>query len=128
MNKSQSLLLKLASKFGKKYAQSLTQQSIQQALLNAASFGKNVHGIINFMDQLKRDQANMTIVVSKDGRNVSVSEPTLEPSSVAANYTGLSKQIKDYLEKYIELFPKDEDSVDLVLRYNGISPNEYAQK
>lgn len=127
MKKSQAILLKLANKFGHKYA-SAARDHIQQAVANAASWGQKTHGIMDFPNQLKRDQATLSITVSKNGNTVTVSEPIVNPPTVAGNYAGLPNQIKAYLEKYLDLFPKDEDNTNLVLEYTGVSPDGVAQR
>lgn len=111
MKKSQSNLLKLASKFGGKYAQS---QTLQQIIEAAAGWGEqSANGIMNFPAQLQKDQAGLTINVTisdkmMGGRSVEVSPPSVEPSTVAANYAKLPGQIKAYLEKHISNFPQIE--------------------
>ena len=119
MKKSQALLLKLAAKFQTKYAQSAVEEQIKSTIANAASWGPQVHGIMNFPEQLKKDQADMTLRVSKRGHTITVDPPMLNPASVYFNYAELPNQIKSYLEKYIEVFPVDTGDVDLVLNYSG---------
>jgi hypothetical protein len=111
-------LFKTADKFMVKYAG--TQEEIQKDVANAAAWGKNVHGIMNFPEQLKKDQATLTIAVSKRGDTITVGSPMVYPSSVAGNYAELPGEIKAYLEKYIELFSKNESNVDIVLSYSGL--------
>lgn len=110
MKKSQSLLLKLAHKFQDKYAQD--GQTLQQIIEAAAGYGeKSANGIMNFPAQLKADQADMTINVTKNtgmlgGFSFEVSPPQLDPAQVAANYARLPEQIKNYLEKHGNSFPQ----------------------
>lgn len=121
MKKSQALLLKLANKFQDKYAQS---QDLQQIIENAAGYGeKSVNGIMNFPAQLKADQADLSINVTISGGmlgglNVEVSQPTLNPPQVAANYARLPEQIKKYLEKHISNFPQVPQGTT-TLSYSG---------
>ncbi len=89
-------LLKLAGIFQYKYA----IQSLQEAVQNAASWGPQTHGIMNFPEQLKKDQATLSLTVSKSGKEFTVSQPVVNPSTVAQNYAALPGQIKKYLEKY----------------------------
>lgn len=123
MKKSQALLLKLANKFQDKYAQS---QDLQQIIENAAGYGeKSVNGIMNFPAQLKADQADLSINVTISGGmlgglNVEVSQPTLNPPQVAANYARLPEQIKKYLEKHISNFPQVPQGTT-TLSYSGRS-------
>lgn len=122
MKKSQAQLLKLASKFQNKYAQSAVQDTIQQAVSSAASWGQKTHGIMNFPEQLKKDQASLSMNVSKSGKTITVSPPTVNPGEYAPNYSSLPMQVKSYLEKYLELFPKDVGDVELTLQYSGQTP------
>lgn len=108
MKKSQALLLKLSKTFGKKYAQ--INQSLQQIIENAASWGENsANGIMNFPAQLKKDQADMTINITISSGtlrdyNVDVSQPIIDPAQFSANYQNVPEQIKNYLEKHIADF------------------------
>ena len=120
MKKSQELLLKLASKFQTKYASS-TEDDIKRDIANAAAWGPEVHGIMNFPEQLVKDQATMTITVSKRGRTITVGTPQLNPASVYFTYAELPGQIKNYLEKYPELFPSDAGDMDMSFTYSGVS-------
>lgn len=109
MKKSQQQLLKLATKFGLKYAQG---QSLQEIIQNAASYGESsANGIMNFPAQLKKDQADMSINVTISsgtlgGANVDVSQPNVQPSEFAGNYTKVPDQIKNYLERHVKDFPQ----------------------
>lgn len=110
MKKSQALLLKLAHKFQDKYAQD--GQTLQQIIEAAAGSGeKSENGIMNFPAQLKADQADMTINVTKSsaflgGFDFEVSPPTLDPPQVAAKYAALPAQIKKYLDRHGKYFPQ----------------------
>ena len=121
MKKSQALLIKLANKFKNKYAQS---QDLQTIISNAASYGeKSANGIMNFPAQLKTDQADLSINVTISsgtlgGFNVEVSQPTVTPPQVAANYARLPEQIKRYLEKHISNFPQVPQGTT-TLSYSG---------
>lgn len=122
MKKSQALLLKLAAKFQDKYAQD--GQTLQQIIENAASYGeKSANGIMNFPAQLKADQADLSINVTKSssmmgGYNVEVSQPIVEPAQVAAKYARLPEQIKKYLDKHISNFPQIPEGTS-TLNFSG---------
>lgn len=109
MKFSQARLLKLADKFGNKYAQS---QTLQQIIEAAAGWGeKSANGIMNFPAMLKQDQADLSISVTVEtgfmgSWKVSVSAPVVDPSQFASKYAALSKQIETYLNKHISNFPQ----------------------
>jgi|SRR6185369_6827583 len=125
MKKSQALLLKLAAKFQDKYAQD--GQTLQQIIENAASYGeKSANGIMNFPAQLKADQADLSINVTKStgmmgGFNVEVSQPIVEPAQHAPKYARLPEQIKKYLDKHISSFPQIPEGTS-TLNYSGKTP------
>lgn len=129
MKKSQSNLLKLASKFGGKYAQS---QTLQQIIEAAAGWGEqSANGIMNFPAQLQKDQAGLSISVTVSdkmmgGRGVEVSTPAVEPSQFASNYAKLPGQIKAYLEKHIANFPQIETGTT-VLKWPAPASSGVAQ-
>ena len=124
MKKSQALLLKLAHKFQDKYAQD--GQTLQQIIENAAGYGeKSANGIMNFPAQLKADQADLSINVTKSsammgGFNIEVSPPTVDPAQFAPKYARLPEQIKKYLEKHISNFPQVPEGTS-TLTYSGKS-------
>lgn len=126
MKKYQAQLLKLASKFGNKYAQS---QDLKQIIENAAGGGQSsANGIMNFMDQLKKDQAilYMTVTISNDtfgGRSAKVGQPLTDPREVAGNYASLSGQIEKYLDKHLATFPQVQ-SGDTTLTFSGKTEGE----
>lgn len=125
MKKSQALLIKLANKFQNKYAQE--SQTLQQIIENAASYGESsANGIMNFPAQLRKDQADLslTITVSSGmmgGKSVEVSNPTVEPSQFATNYTKLPAQIKKYLDRHIADFPQISEGT-VTLNWSGKAP------
>jgi len=121
MKNSQFNLLKLAYKFGNKYAQT---QTLQQIIENAASYGeKSDNGIINFPAQLKKDQADLTLIVTissgiMGGKTVIVSRPIITPESHSMNYAKVSDQIKKYLDKHLSSFPQIEEGT-MTLEFSG---------
>jgi hypothetical protein len=119
MKKYQQLLLKLASKFQIKYAGTQEEEDIKNDLAAAAGWAPRF-GIMNFPDQLKKDQATMTISVSKRGHTITVGAPQLNPSDVYFTYADLPNQIKAYLEKYPELFSSDAGDMDMTFTYTGV--------
>lgn len=97
MKKSQLQLLKLATKFQTKYAQT---QTLKQIIENAASYGQqSANGIMNFIQMLKQDQASLAINVTISGNNATVSSPTVTPGDKAPNYSRLPEQIEKYLNR-----------------------------
>jgi hypothetical protein len=114
-------LIRVAKSFANKYAQS---QSLQQIIENAAGYGeKSPNGIMNFPAQLKKDQADLSILVTVDtgmmgGFNVVVYPPTVDPPQYAQNYAVLPAQIKKYLERHIKDFPQVPMGIS-TLRYSG---------
>lgn len=125
MKNSTFNILKLAAKLRNKYAidandmKGEIQQQIQSTIENASTAPNS--GIMPFMNMLKEDGASLAINVKRDGNTISVSAPSVQPGNVAGRYADLPNQIKNYLQKNIELFPskRNEDSVDyddLVIR------------
>lgn len=129
MKKYEQQLQKLASKFQSKYAQS---QNLQDIILNAASYGEtSANGIMNFLQQLKRDQADMyiTVVISSGmmgGRSAEVYPPKLDPVEVAGKYAKLPEQIKNYLNKHLSSFPQIPEGTS-TLTFSGKSEGGIAQ-
>jgi hypothetical protein len=125
MKKSQALLLKLADKFQNKYAQE--SQTLQQIIENAASYGESsANGIMNFPAQLRKDQADLSLTITissgmMGGKSVEVSNPTVEPSQFATNYTKLPAQIKKYLDRHIADFPQISEGT-VTLNWSGKTP------
>lgn len=130
MKKYEQQLQKLASKFHFKYAQS---QSLQDIISSAASYGeKSANGIMNFLEQLKRDQADMyiTVVISSGmmgGRSAEVYPPKLDPAEVAGKYAKLPEQIKNYLNKHLSNFPQIPEG-STVLNFSGKTEGDAAQR
>jgi len=124
MKKAELQLLKVASKFQKKYGQS---QSLQEILSNAAGYGeKSANGIMNFPAQLKKDQADLSFSVTIStstfgGYDVDVSTPTVDPPEFAGNYARLPEQVKKYLDRNIKFFPQIPPGTT-ALSYSGKSP------
>ena len=102
-------LIRLAQKLSNKYAQA---QTLKEIIENAAGFGENsANGIMNFPDQLEKDDAGLTIVVTITqnpwgSKKVSVGPANVDPIEAAGNYVKLPEQIKKYLEKNINSFPQ----------------------
>ena len=104
------------------------RRSIQTAIANASMSEKL--GIMPFIKMLKEDQAAMNINVTRDGNTVTVSQPSLDKPELASKFSDLPVQIKDYLEKYLELFPTkrngesvDYDNLTVTLEYT-VPPGE----
>ena len=114
-------LIRTAKKLANKYAQS---QNLEQILENAASSGdKSDNGIMNFPDQLKKDQATLSLTVdigskTLGGFNVEVSQPIVDPSEFSGNYSNLPKQIKTYLERNLNGFPQIHNQT-VTLQFTG---------
>lgn len=102
-------LIRLAQTLSVKYAEA---QTLQQIIENAAGYGESsTNGIMDFPDQLKRDDAelSMGITISRGamgGTKIIVTAPNVYPPEVASNYTKLPEQIKKYLERNIQYFPQ----------------------
>lgn len=109
MKKTSHLIL-LAQKLSVKYAET---QTLQEIIGNAASYGESsANGIMDFLSQLERDNAELSIGVSiskgglTGGTKIIVTAPNVYPPEVASNYAKLPEQIKKYLEKNIQYFPQ----------------------
>jgi F0F1-type ATP synthase gamma subunit len=130
MTQLQSLLIKLANKLQKKYAQF---SSLKEIIENAASYGESsANGIMNFVDQLKKDKASLSITITISsglfgGFNVEVSSPIVDPSEFSVNYRKLPEQIKKYLEKYLKDFPHIPPGT-VTLQWSGKTPQEITYK
>lgn len=120
MKKSEFNLLKTASKFRNKYAQS---QNLQQIIENASSYGENSpNGIMNFLPELQKQKGKLSLKVTVTsgmlgGANVSVSDFTGTDSNgidIAPQFYKLPGQIKAYLEKHISSFPQIEKGGNLL--------------
>jgi hypothetical protein len=115
-------LIRLGSRLENKYADS---QSLQQIIENASSYGKqSANGIMNFLAQLKADQADLSFTVTVKpatfgGENVEVSQLSVEPAQFASRYSMLPEQIKKYLERHVKDFPQIERDTPIVLRFTG---------
>lgn len=112
MKKYQERLLKLASKFGNKYAES---QTLQQIIEAAAGWGEqSSNGIMNYPALLKSDNASLSYTVNVSsglmgGKNVDVTNLQVNPPQLASKYAKLPDQIKKYLDKHISSFPQIEE-------------------
>jgi hypothetical protein len=139
MKKFQRVLLGLSTKFGDKYA-SLDASTIKNdvtvairtAVANASS--QQANGIMPFLKMLDQDQASLDINVVRNKNAIFVSTPTITPAYTAIRYVGLPDQIKNYLEKNLELFPtmRNNDNVDynnliITLSYPSSSPGGMAR-
>lgn len=128
MKKYAQQIQNLSEKFVFKYAQT---QNLQQILEAAAGYGEqSPNGIMNFPQQLKKDQANLylTITVSNGmlgGRSVKVSDALTDPREVAANYSKLPQQVENYLNKNLTSFPQIPNG-DTTLTFSGKTANEAA--
>lgn len=124
MKKSVLQLLKVASKFQKKYAQGTPPpQSLKEILQNAASYGEqSANGIMNFPAKLKEDKADLifSVIVNSGlmGLSVEVTEPRVDPPQYAGNYARLPEQVKNYLDRHIKNFPQIPRG-QTVLEYSG---------
>jgi hypothetical protein len=78
------------------------QNTLKTALANASTAKL---GIMPFMQMLQADQSAMNINVTRSGDTITVSPPSLEKPELSAKYAALPGQIKDYLEKYLEVYP-----------------------
>jgi len=114
MKKSEFNLLKVASKFRNKYAQS---QNLQQIIEGAASYGENSpNGIMDFVSQLKQQKAQLSFDVEiksgmMGGSSATVSNLKGVDSNgvdIAPQYAKLLSQVKNYLDKNLAGFPQLE--------------------
>lgn len=103
-------LVRLAKLFANKYAgvdaQSIVgevQQSLTTAIANASSHRES--GIMPFMSMLSQDGASLTLSVTRNGNEVLVSPPNVNPGSAAPRYSALPQQIEAYLKRYLDVFP-----------------------
>lgn len=110
-------LIKVAARFQAKYGQESVEQTIQRTL--AAAAGREGLGIMNFPQMLKADKASLRLYITKNGKNIFVSDPSLTTSNLASKYAALPEQIKKYLEKYIEVFPHDTPNQTFAVEYSG---------
>jgi len=123
-------LLKLADKFIHKYALDAStikdevKNAVQTAIGNASTH--STLGIMPFVKMLDQDQATLAINVTRNGNNVTVSNPTVDPPDLTLKYIALPSQIKTYLERYIEVYPMkrngeliDYDNFTVTLEYGG---------
>jgi hypothetical protein len=117
-------LIKLATKFGNKYAsidastiKNDVTKSIRLAVANASN--QKISGIMPFLQMLDQDQVDMNINVTRNGDKVTVSKPSFSTASVAPRYEDLPAQIQNYLEKNLELFPTQRNG-DLI-EYNNLT-------
>jgi hypothetical protein len=123
MKKFQRTLLGLSVKFGNKYASvdaSTIKNDIEKAIqgdIAAASSYPNT-GIMPFLKMLEQDQATLDINVVRNGNTISVSAPLITPAYTAIRYSALPGQIKNYLEKNLELFPTMRNNDDV--EYNNL--------
>lgn len=124
MKKSVLQLLKVASKFQKKYGQS---QNLQQIIENAASYGEqSANGIMDFPTQLKRDKADLSIKITVSsgilgGLSAKASDLKVTPPEFAGNYARLPAQIEKYLDRHLKDFPQIPQG-ETVLNYSGKGP------
>lgn len=123
MKKFAQQIQKLASKFHHKYAQT---QGLKEIIEGAAGFGLNSsNGIMNFMDQLKRDQADLYLTVTikskiMGGRIAEVGPLLTDPREVAGNYAKLPEQVENYLNKHLSNFPQIQEGT-VTLSWSGKS-------
>lgn len=120
MKKSQYTLLALAEKF-KKYANVSAEKyrpeiesHIWINLRNAA--GQRQYGIIPFVQMLTSDGAELSFDVTRDDRTITVSNLTVGPgekSNLLPKYQPLITQVKNFLEKYWEIYPTKRYGEDL---------------
>ncbi len=130
MKKAELQLLKVASKFQKKYGQA---QTLQQIIENAAGYGESsANGIMNFPGMLKEQKAQLgfTVEISSGmlgGSNISVSGLKGVDSNgvdITPQYAKLPDQVKKYLEKHISGFPQlEQGSTPLNWDYRASRPS-----
>jgi hypothetical protein len=115
---SQNRVIRLGQLFGNKYAvdASSIAETVRQSLWTALANASTVHqsGIMPFVKMLKEDDADMNINITRNGDQISVSPPSFSKPDIASKYFYLPQQIVNYLEKYINVFPAQQngDSVD----------------
>lgn len=90
------------------------EETIKQAIANAASWGQKVHGIMPFMQMIQQDGVTLTLQITKSGKDIPSVTVNVSNPALASKYQALSQQVKNYLEKNWELFPSrsNGDSVD----------------
>lgn len=99
-------MLKLAEKFHIKYGvgQEDIAQTLQTAISNASTLSQKT-GIMPFIKMLREDGATLSLNVTRDKDEVTVSPATVNPGSVAPKYSALSMQVQNYLQNNLEVFP-----------------------
>lgn len=114
MEKSRHLI-KLAKKLSNKYAglnaesfRPQIENAIWTALRNASTVQSS--GIMPFIRMAKKDGVTISFDVTRNDTwsgapNIIVSEIQATPVGHLAAYQALAGQVKDYLEKYPELYP-----------------------
>lgn len=117
MKIQQYKLFKIAEQFGKKYAKSKLEESIQKAIAAAAAW-QNL-GIVNFPKMLEQDKANLAFNVTKKGKQVIVSRVSVSPPELEPKYSQIQQQVQSYLNKFIDLFPINTEDQTLNIEYYG---------
>ena len=114
MEKSRHLI-KLAQKLSNKYAginaesfRTQIENSIWTALRNASTVQSS--GIMPFTRMAKQDGVTVSFDVTRDDSSmgaptITVSEIQVNPAGHLAAYQPLAEQVKNYLERYPELYP-----------------------
>jgi hypothetical protein len=117
MEKSRRLI-KLAQKLSNKYAginadnlRPQVETSIWTALRNASTSAS--HELMPFFSMVKQDGVTLSFDVTRDDNAVTVDSLQLQPAGHLEKYQSLPEQVKDYLEKYLELFPSKVSGVNI---------------
>lgn len=126
MKKFTTQLFKVAAKFQTKYATidantiiDRIQQSIQTAVGNASTVRSS--GIMPFVQMLQSNNSTLSISVTRNGGDITVSPATVNPGSEAPKYSALPMQIQSYLERNLELFPTQINSEPI--SYSNVTVN-----
>jgi len=126
--KKSSSLFRLAERFRYKYAgvsaedaRTQVEDAVWTALHNAS--GNKTLGIMPFVQMVKQDGANLSFDVSRtdhfSGPPTIVVSNVVADNGMSSKYQGLIDQVKDYLEKYPELYPTQRSGVDV--NYNNFT-------
>jgi hypothetical protein len=77
---------------------------IKNSLANASTRPEK-SGIIPFTQMIEQDEASLSLTIIRNGNDISISEPSINKPELLQKYLPLSKQVKQYLEQNLELFP-----------------------
>jgi hypothetical protein len=119
MKKATLQLVKQANKLLKKYADidanEMKQEIadyIKQQVANAST-STETSGVMPFVSMLQEDRATLAINVVRDGNKIKVSYPAVAPSHLTDKYSPLSNQIRNYLQRNLELFGTVKNGEDI---------------